>query len=120
MAVISSGAAGLTAAHLLARSHHVALYAADGRFGGHAHTHARTAPLRRSFRHRTYPWCADLDRLSVPPRPVRPLARFDACDHFGGDSGTIRAGIRRHDIHLLRGLPVHPRPRSTPQKGTLP
>ncbi|MFB6618308.1 DUF1365 domain-containing protein [Streptomyces sp. NPDC056367] len=56
-------------------------------------THARTTPLRHSFRHRTYLWCVDLDRLPVLPLPVRPLARFDARDHFTGDAGSIRAGL---------------------------
>ncbi|MGW0683902.1 NAD(P)/FAD-dependent oxidoreductase [Streptomyces sp. NPDC002754] len=43
-AVIGSGVAGLTAAHVLARAHHVTLYEADDRLGGHAHTHDLTAP----------------------------------------------------------------------------
>ncbi|MFF4006988.1 DUF1365 domain-containing protein [Streptomyces sp. NPDC001717] len=55
--------------------------------------HARTTPLRHSFRHRTYLWCVDLDRLPVLPRPVRPLARFDSRDHFTGGAGSIRAGL---------------------------
>ncbi|MFD9728503.1 DUF1365 domain-containing protein [Streptomyces sp. NPDC059072] len=55
--------------------------------------HARTTPLRHSFRHRTYLWCVDLDRLPVLPRPVRPLARFDSRDHFTGSAGSIRAGL---------------------------
>ncbi|MHC5263269.1 NAD(P)/FAD-dependent oxidoreductase [Streptomyces sp. UC4497] len=38
-AVIGSGVAGLTAAHILGRSHQVTLYEADDRLGGHAHTH---------------------------------------------------------------------------------
>ncbi|MEV5976715.1 FAD-dependent oxidoreductase [Streptomyces sp. NPDC052114] len=42
-AVIGSGVAGLTAAHVLARAHHVTLYEADERLGGHAHTHDLTA-----------------------------------------------------------------------------
>ncbi|MET8682864.1 FAD-dependent oxidoreductase [Streptomyces sp. NPDC004732] len=42
-AVIGSGVAGLTAAHLLARVHHVTLYEADDRLGGHAHTHDLTS-----------------------------------------------------------------------------
>ncbi|MDF3301328.1 NAD(P)/FAD-dependent oxidoreductase [Streptomyces tropicalis] len=42
-AVVGSGVAGLTAAYLLARTGHVTLYEADGRLGGHAHTHALTS-----------------------------------------------------------------------------
>ncbi|ANO00892.1 NAD(P)/FAD-dependent oxidoreductase [Mycobacteroides abscessus] len=38
IAVIGSGVAGLTAAHVLAAYDRVTLYEADGRFGGHAHT----------------------------------------------------------------------------------
>ncbi|MZD06836.1 NAD(P)-binding protein [Streptomyces sp. SID5785] len=38
-AVVGSGVAGLTAAHILARTRRVVLYEADDRPGGHAHTH---------------------------------------------------------------------------------
>lgn len=38
-AVVGSGIAGLTAAHVLQRAHDVSLYEADDRLGGHAHTH---------------------------------------------------------------------------------
>ncbi|HEY0812769.1 MAG TPA: FAD-dependent oxidoreductase [Pseudonocardia sp.] len=37
--VIGSGVAGLTAAYLLQRRYEVTLFEADGRLGGHAHTH---------------------------------------------------------------------------------
>ncbi|MFG3371155.1 NAD(P)/FAD-dependent oxidoreductase [Streptomyces sp. NPDC048156] len=38
-AVVGSGVAGLTAAHILGRCNKVVLYEADDRTGGHAHTH---------------------------------------------------------------------------------
>ncbi|MCW0214554.1 MAG: FAD-dependent oxidoreductase [Pseudonocardia sp.] len=41
-AVVGSGVAGLTAAHLLQRRYDVTLFEADGRLGGHAHTHELT------------------------------------------------------------------------------
>jgi uncharacterized protein len=39
IAVVGSGVAGLTAAHVAARTAHVTLYEADQRLGGHADTH---------------------------------------------------------------------------------
>jgi predicted NAD/FAD-binding protein len=45
IAVVGAGVSGLTAAHVLARRHHVTLYEAEPRLGGHAHTH--TVPTER-------------------------------------------------------------------------
>ncbi|WP_434587646.1 DUF1365 domain-containing protein [Streptomyces sp. A5-4] len=56
-------------------------------------SHARTAPLRHSFRSRTYLWLVDLDHIPALPRVLRPLARFDPADHFGGTAPSIRAGL---------------------------
>ncbi|MFD8011500.1 DUF1365 domain-containing protein [Streptomyces sp. NPDC058955] len=73
-------------------------------------THVRRTPLRHDLRHATYLWCVDLDHLPVLPRPLRPLARFDARDHFGGTSGSLRAGLdaflAAHDIDLGGGRVV--------------
>ncbi|MFF8271462.1 DUF1365 domain-containing protein [Streptomyces sp. NPDC016562] len=69
--------------------------------------HARTTPLRHSFRHRTYLWYVDLDHLPVLPIGLRPLARFDARDHFSGRDASIRAGLEAflatHGIDLGGG-----------------
>ncbi len=62
--VIGSGVAGLTAAYLLQRRYDVALFEADDRLGGHAHTHDiptpddRVIPVDTGFivhNERTYP-----------------------------------------------------------------
>ncbi|MET0188266.1 MAG: FAD-dependent oxidoreductase [Pseudonocardia sediminis] len=42
VAVVGSGVAGLTAAHLLSRAYDVTVFEADDRIGGHAHTHELT------------------------------------------------------------------------------
>jgi uncharacterized protein len=63
VAVIGSGVAGLTAAHVAARSAHVTLFEADDRLGGHADTHLvtegdRTHSIDTGFivhNRRTYP-----------------------------------------------------------------
>lgn len=63
-AVVGSGVSGLTAAYLLQNRYDVTLYEADGRLGGHAHTHeipvrdGRLVPLDTGFlvhNTRTYP-----------------------------------------------------------------
>lgn len=58
-------------------------------------THVRTRPLRHTVRHRTYMWLTDPDRPPRLPRLLRPLARFESRDHFGGGAPTIRAGLER-------------------------
>ncbi|MFC9344011.1 DUF1365 domain-containing protein [Streptomyces sp. NPDC057020] len=55
--------------------------------------HTRVQPVRHSLRQRTYQWLVDLDALPRLPLPLRPLARFDARDHFGGRAPTLRAGL---------------------------
>ncbi|MCX4625716.1 DUF1365 domain-containing protein [Streptomyces sp. NBC_01443] len=70
-------------------------------------SHARTAPVRHAFRHRTYMWLVDLDALPRLPWPLRPLARFDARDHFDAAAPTVRAGLEAYlasrDVHLDGG-----------------
>ncbi|MBM7517339.1 FAD-dependent oxidoreductase [Nocardioides nitrophenolicus] len=77
IAVVGSGVAGLTAAHLAARAGaQVTLLEADDRLGGHADTHVVTDPTGRELRidsgfivhnRRTYPVLTGiLDELGVP------------------------------------------------------
>lgn len=79
VAVIGAGISGLTAAYLLQRDHHVTLFEAEGRLGGHAHTH--TVPLSAGearvdsgfivLNDRTYPLINRLfGELGVPIRPT--------------------------------------------------
>ncbi|ARF66020.1 MULTISPECIES: DUF1365 domain-containing protein [Streptomyces] len=58
-------------------------------------THVRNRPTRYAFRHRTYLWLIDPDRPPRLPRVLRPLARFDPRDHFGGTAPTVREGLER-------------------------
>lgn len=68
-AVIGGGIAGLTAAYVLRDAHEVTLYEADGRLGGHAHTHDVAADDGREWavdsgfivhNTRTYPYLLKL------------------------------------------------------------
>lgn len=79
-AVVGGGISGLTAAYLLQRTHHVTLFEADARVGGHAHTHdvelasGGTVPVDSGFivlNDRTYPHLRRLfDELGVRTRPT--------------------------------------------------
>jgi predicted NAD/FAD-binding protein len=80
VAVVGGGISGLTAAYLLQSSHHVTLFEADTRVGGHAHTHdvpvgsGGTVPVDSGFivlNDRTYPLLRRLfDELGVRTRPT--------------------------------------------------
>jgi hypothetical protein len=85
----AGAAGGAAAARPAAPGSEASLYAC-------AITHVRTRPIRRTFRHRTYMWLVDLDRLPRPPRVLRPLARFEPRDHFAGTAPTLRAGLERY------------------------
>jgi uncharacterized protein len=56
-------------------------------------THTRRHPVRRAFRHHTYLWLVDLDRLPGVPWWLRPAARFRATDHLGSPDRGIRENL---------------------------
>ncbi len=80
VAVVGSGVSGLTAAYLLSREHHVTLYEAQDRLGGHAHTHTVPVGGGRELRvdsgfivhnDRTYPLLRRLfGELGIATRPT--------------------------------------------------
>jgi predicted NAD/FAD-binding protein len=78
VAVVGAGIAGLAATYLLSRAHDVTLFEAEGRLGGHAHTHVVTGgdgtwPIDTGFmvfNERTYPnFVRLLRQLGVESRP---------------------------------------------------
>lgn len=91
-AVIGSGVSGLTAAHLLQRTHDVTLFETDGRLGGHAHTHDvatpddRVVPIDTGFivhNARTYPNLLRLfDELGVATQPTE-MSMSITCEGCG-------------------------------------
>ena len=127
IAVVGAGVSGLTAAHLLARDHHVSLYEADPRLGGHAPTHdvpvggpgnqAATVAVDSGFivhNDRTYPVLrrlfADLD-IGVRPTEMSMSIHDEASGlaYAGGRglSGFLgRPGqlLDREYLSMLRGV----------------
>ena len=91
-AVIGGGVSGLTAAYLLSRTHHVTLFEADDRVGGHAHTHdvplsdGTSAAVDSGFivlNDRTYPLLRRLfAELGVDTRPTE-MSMSITCDGCG-------------------------------------
>ena len=92
VAVIGGGVSGLTAAYLLSRTHHVTLFEADDRVGGHAHTHdvplsdGTSAAVDSGFivlNDRTYPLLQRLfAELGVDTRPTE-MSMSITCDECG-------------------------------------
>ncbi len=99
-AVVGSGVAGLTAAYLLQRRYDVTLFEADGRLGGHAHTHelstsdGGTANVDSGFivhNERTYPNLLKLFRdldVATQESDMSMSVRCEGC-------GLEYAGARR-------------------------
>ncbi|MCS0605858.1 FAD-dependent oxidoreductase [Streptomyces sp. LP11] len=114
-AVVGSGVAGLTAAYVLSRGGHVTLYEADGRLGGHAHTHELTSPsdgrvhrVDSGFivhNRRTYPHLLRLfDELGVTTQEseMSMSVRCEGCGlEYAGARGP--AGLLAQPRNALRG-----------------
>ncbi|MFC9681535.1 NAD(P)/FAD-dependent oxidoreductase [Streptomyces sp. NPDC056948] len=113
-AVIGSGVAGLTAAYVLARAHHVTLFEADDRLGGHAHTHELTSPDGATYRvdsgfivhnRRTYPNLLRLfGELGVATQEseMSMSVRCEGCGlEYAGARGP--AGLFARPSNALRG-----------------
>src|ERR1035437_3548064 len=120
VAVIGSGVAGLTAAYLLNRTHHVTLFETDDRLGGHAHPHAVTASdgsehaVDSGFivhNDRTYPWLRKLFaelQVQVRPTEMSMSVRCEGCglQYAGGRGlrGVFAQPRRLIDTRFLRML----------------
>ncbi|MFI8006862.1 NAD(P)/FAD-dependent oxidoreductase [Streptomyces sp. NPDC086010] len=113
-AVVGSGVAGLTAAHVLGRAHDVTLVEADDRVGGHAHTHDLTSSDGRTHRvdsgfivhnRRTYPNLLRLfDELQVETQEseMSMSVRCEGCGlEYAGARGP--AGLLAQPASLFRG-----------------
>jgi len=71
-------------------------------------THLHRSPVQHYAEHRSYSWYVDVDDLPRLPRWVRPLARFEAADHFeGASTDTLRqrvdAFLARHGVFIPGG-----------------
>ncbi|MET9539449.1 FAD-dependent oxidoreductase [Streptomyces sp. NPDC006553] len=116
VAVVGSGVAGLTAAHVLSRTYDVVLYEAEARLGGHAHTHelptreGGTVRVDTGFivhNERTYPQLLRLFReLGVATQDAE-MSMSVRCDGCGlayagarGARGLLGGGNLRRGRHL--------------------
>ncbi len=111
--MVGGGVAGLTAAYVLQRACDVTLYEADGRLGGHAHTHDVAdggAALRVDsgfivHNERTYPLLLRLFRelgVSTQDAEMSMSVRCDGCGlQYAGARGP--AGLFAQPRSLVRG-----------------
>jgi DUF1365 family protein len=69
--------------------------------------HGRTERVQHGFSYRHATWLVDLDDVPVLPRALRWLARFDARDHLGEPTASIRANVDAYlaaeGVHLDGG-----------------
>ncbi|HET6654334.1 MAG TPA: FAD-dependent oxidoreductase [Nocardioides sp.] len=115
VAVIGAGVSGLTAAYLLQPTHHVTLFEADDRLGGHAHTHdvelsdGATVPVDSGFivlNDRTYPMLRRLfGELGVRTRPTE-MSMSITCEGCGL---SYKGGTKANGIFAQRRRLLDPR-----------
>lgn len=124
-AVVGSGVAGLTAAHILRRAHDVTLFEADDRVGGHAHTHDLPASDGRLHRvdsgfivhnRRTYPHLLRLFAELAVPTQESEMSMSVRCEGCGleyagarGPAGLLARPATVRDPAYLRMLAAVPR-----------
>lgn len=111
IAIVGTGIAGMTAAHLLARRHDIHIFEAQGRVGGHTNTiecddHGRTIPVDTGFivfNDRTYPnFVRLIERLGVPWRNST-MSFSVRCDRSGLEyNGTTLNSLFAQRSNLLR------------------
>ncbi|MFG3254198.1 NAD(P)/FAD-dependent oxidoreductase [Streptomyces sp. NPDC048172] len=125
IAVVGSGVAGLSAAHVLRQRDEVTLYEADDRLGGHAHTHdvaapdGRTLPVDTGFivhNPRTYPLLTRLfDELGVASQEtaMSMSVRCQGCGlEYAGAKGprglfaSPRHALRPAYLRMIAEVPV--------------
>lgn len=110
IAVVGSGIAGLTAAHLLHRRHDVTLFEADSRIGGHTHTVRVDDPRGAAWvdtgfivhNDRNYPrFRALLDQLGIETQPAE-MGMSIATADGGFEFANTRRGLFAQRSNLLR------------------
>ncbi|WP_406448481.1 FAD-dependent oxidoreductase [Streptomyces sp. NBC_00876] len=124
-AVVGSGVAGLTAAHILRTAHDVTLFEADDRVGGHAHTHDLPASDGRVHRvdsgfivhnRRTYPHLLRLFAELAVPTQESEMSMSVRCEGCGleyagarGPAGLLARPAAVRSPAYLRMLAAVPR-----------
>ena len=111
VAIIGAGISGMTAAHLLARQHQVHLFEAQGRLGGHTHTHdieldGESYVIDSGFivyNDRTYPnFLQLLDRLGISGRKTH-MSFSVKCERTGLEyAGSSLSSLFAQRSNLLR------------------